>query len=225
MAQPITWRILLLSNLLTMLLTLLILACGALWLPALLLEQADSGSPTIQLPERLPFRVTMPEGMTARVNNAVDIRVPLDERVSVPINGTFDARARVKTDVPIEMTVSLDQTLPIKTTLDLDTEVKARVLGAWMTIPIRGEVPIDMAVPVNADIPVSQRLPVELEAPVSVDLDETLEIPMKTTFTSRAHLLSPLSIQPDPLTLGFENRQLALPFPAWWPFIKGSDTD
>lgn len=187
MAQPVTWRMLVLSNLITLVLTLAIIVFGVFWLP-----------------DRLPFRVTMPDGMTASVTNAVKIEVPLDERVSVPIRDTFSANARVDTDVPIRMTVRLDQTFPVKTTLDLDTRVQASIFGAWMTIPIRGKVPIDVDVPVKADIPIDQRIPLKLETPVSVDLDETLAVPMQTTFTSQARLLSPLTIQPEPLTLGIK---------------------
>ena len=222
MAQPITWRILLLSNLITLVLTLAIIVFGVLWLPALLFSQEEGTGPTVQLPDRLPFRVTVPEGMTAQVTNAVKIEVPLDKQVSVPIRDTFEANARVDTDVPIQMTVSVDQTIPVETTLNLDTEVEASVLGAWMTIPIRGEVPIDVDVPVKADIPVDQRIPLKLETPVSVDLDETLDVPMETTFTSQARLLSPLAIQPEPLTLGIEDRRLAVPFPGWWPFLQNA---
>ncbi|KAA8977828.1 hypothetical protein [Halospina sp. K52047b] len=224
MARPVTWRMLVLSNLITLLLTLLIIVSGILWLPALLFSQGETGGPTVQLPDRLPFRVTMPQGMTARVTNAVEIEVPLDERVSVPVRDTFNANARVDTNVPIQMTVSVDQTIPVKTTLDLDTRVEASIFGAWMTIPIRGRVPIDVDVPVKADIPVNQRIPLKLETPVSVDLDETLEVPMQTTFTSKARLLSPLAIQPEPLILGIEDRQLAVPLPGWWPFVDSTET-
>ena len=107
--------------------------------------------------------------------------------------------------------------VPIHDTFEANARVNTDV-------PIQMTVSVDQTIPVKADIPIDQRIPLKLETPVSVDLDETLDMPMQTTFTSQARLLSPLAIQPEPLVLGIEDRQLAVPLPGWWPFVDSSET-
>ncbi|TDT44258.1 hypothetical protein DES49_0358 [Halospina denitrificans] len=216
MDKTVTWRALVLTAIASVLVTLAIVAIVLMLLPMILLGLVtdDEGRTTsINLPEKLPFRITMPEGMTANVTNPVEISVPLKEKVSVPIRNQFSTEANIDTRVPLDMTVHIDQRIPVNTTLELDTDIQAKVFGVWMKMPIKGSLPINLDVPVTADIPIQQSIPLKMNAPVSVQLDEVFTVPVDTTFTSKTRLLTPLMIQPEPMVIGVENGTLQWPAP------------
>ncbi|PAV25103.1 hypothetical protein CF392_12690 [Tamilnaduibacter salinus] len=194
MPQPVTWRALLVSNLITLLIALTVVVAALFVLSRTLMDELPDGA--------MPFRVTLPEGMRARVTNDVDIEVPLKDTVRVPITETLSTQASVDTEVPVAMTVDVNQRIPVNTELRIDTSMEARILGVWTELPVRGSVPIEMSVPVSMSIPIQQTIPLKLDTPVSVALDEDLSIPVDTTFRSPVRMLSPLAIEAEPLVMG-----------------------
>lgn len=219
MRNAVTWRALLLTSAASILLTLAIVAAVLILFPMLLLREVashDGNSLRFNLPEKLPVRVTMPEGMQATVSNPVDIRMPLKSPVSVPIEKTFTTPVDISADVPINMTVHFEETIPVRQELPVDTRVEARLFGVWTEFPVRGTVPINLDVPVSVDIPVSKRVSVDFTTPVTVHLDESFSVPAGTTFQGDTRLLSPLDINTAPLVLGFEQQTLSIPFPWAW---------
>jgi|GEM_PF-731951 polyphosphate kinase len=222
MDKPVTWRALLLTAAASVLVTLAIMAASLALLLMLFLQPAtdDQGRITsINLPETLPFRITMPEGMTAKVTNPIKISVPLKDKLSVPIRNAFTTEATIDARIPIDMNVRVDQRIPVDTSMDLDTEIQAKVFGVWVKMPIKGSVPINLDVPVQAEIPVQQSIPLKLKTPVTVKLDEVFTVPVNTTLTSRARLLTPLVIQPEPMVIGIENATMQ------WPRRTPSDAE
>ena len=222
MDKPVTWRALLLTGAASVLVTLAIMAASLALLLMLFLQPVtdDQGRTTsINLPEKLPFRITMPEGMIAKVTNPIEISVPLKDELSVPIRNAFTTEATIDARIPIDMNVRIDQRIPVDTSVDLETEIQAKVFGVWVKMPIKGSVPINLDVPVQAEIPVQQSIPLKLKTPVTVKLDEVFRVPVDTTLTSRARLLTPLVIEPEPMVIGIENGTMQ------WPRRAPSDAE
>ena len=215
MDRPVTWRALLLTAIASVLVTLTIVAATVALLPVLLLQKATNGQEpvtSVNLPDPFPFRITMPEGMTANVTNPLEISVPVKKKISVPIRNRFSTDVRLDTRIPLDMTLHIDQRVPVRTTLELDTEIQAEVFGVWLDMPVKGNIPLNIDVPITANIPIQQSIPLELEAPVTVQLDEVFTVPIDTTINSTTRLLTPLIIQPDPTVIGLKNGALQWPF-------------
>lgn len=151
-----------------------------------------------------PMVVSLPEAfaVTAEVLNALDVRidgdiaarVPIDQRITVPIQDTLRVIASVDSDVPIRMTVPVREHVLIDQVVAVDTQVKVRVLGRDLTLPVRGDVPIKAMIPVNLDIPVDQRVRVQFSTPADVRIDQPLSVPLKTVIDAVVPIRSQLRV-------------------------------
>lgn len=124
--------------------------------------------------------VVVPEPMSV----GIDILDDLD----IVIDTVIDTTVPIKMNVPLKDTIKLDQIIPV------DGEVRARVLGKWITVPIKGELPVKADVPIDVNVPVDQLVKLQFNAPAKVDILEDLSVPLKADIKTSIPLKSAMQV-------------------------------
>lgn len=135
------------------------------------------------IPQTLRGTVVVSEPIGLRLTDTIVTQVPIDQWVAIPLKASISAIANLDGAVPLKLQVKLQDEIPLKQVVQLDTVVDAFLpeLGSTISIPLRGEIPIDTMVPVDIDIPVDQQLPVKFSVPLKASIDQVITVPLKTT--------------------------------------------
>lgn len=185
--RAVTWRTLLLASLGLLVLMTALSAGAAYWAWTHLSAQVALPPQTadITLPESLAIRATLSNNVQVKVDQDVRVRVPIRETLSIPITEPLDIQATIDTTVPIALDIPVEHVLKVDQVIDLDTQVRTRVLGFAITLPVQGKVPLRADVPISMVVPIRQQIPVSLTTPVRIRLDEPLQARIDTVFDAR----------------------------------------
>jgi len=240
-SRPVTWRTLILTAVLLLLLMTGLAAAAGWWAWNHLVAQ-------VALKEQKAL-IKMPEQCPAARETLRRVQVKIDEHAAGqehPYAGDDECAAEpipikvaVDTTVPIDLEVPVKHVLKVDQAIDLDAKVQTRVLGFNVTLPIKGRVPLRADVPVDLVIPVRKQIPVSLNMPAVVRLPEPLRAQVDTVFETTIPIKQALSLPvtaPVDATLTFPGQvveaglqlvRLDLPFdairvlpreaPRWWP--------
>ena len=240
-SKPVTWRTLILTAALLLLLMTALAAGAGWWAWNHLVAQVALKEQTalIKLPEQLAVRAAVSNRVQFKVDERLPVRVPISQALSIPITEPIPIKVAVDTMVPIDLEVPVKHVLKVDQAIDLDAKVQTRVLGFNVTLPIKGRVPLRADVPVDIVIPVRKQIPVSLNMPAVVRLPEPLHAQVDTVFETTIPIKQSMSLPvtaPVDATLTFPGQvveaglqlvRLDLPFdairvlpreaPPWWP--------
>lgn len=240
-SKPVTWRTLILTaGLLLLLMTGLAVGAGW-WAWHNLVAQValKEQKALIKLPEQLAVRAAVSNRVQVQVDERLPVKVPISQVLSIPITEPIPVTVALDTLVPIDLEVPVKHVLKVDQVIDLDAKVQTRVLGFNVTLPIKGRVPLRADVPVDLVIPVRKQIPVSLNMPAVVRLPEPLRAQVDTVFETTIPIKQSMSLPvtaPVDATLTFPGQvveaglqlvRLDLPFdairvlpreaPRWWP--------
>lgn len=176
----------------------------------------------VQIIKPFASTVQINQPIPVQVQGNVNAKIPIDQTIAVPIDDTIHSVIRMNHSVPIRVNVNVDQRIPVNQTIHIDSKVTVKVLGKDITLPIRGDVPINASIPVRFTIPVNQSIKLNFSAPVSSQIKQVLYVPLKTTLQAvvpvQAHLQvpiqSPLNAQvrlPQPIDIMINSADLHIP--------------
>ena len=69
--------------------------------------------------------------------------------------------------------------------MPVDTKVQVKVMGRDVTLPLNGNIPIQLDVPIHIDVPLEQQVHLKFDAPVKTVLKENLHIPVNRVVKTR----------------------------------------
>ncbi|MFY9479454.1 MAG: hypothetical protein WAQ08_17570 [Aquabacterium sp.] len=240
-SRPVTWRTLILTAVLLLLLMTGLAAAAGWWAWNHLVAQValKEQKALIKMPEQLAVRAAVSNRVQVTIDERLPVRVPISQALSIPITEPIPIKVAVDTTVPIDLEVPVKHVLKVDQAIDLDAKVQTRVLGFNVTLPIKGRVPLRADVPVDLVIPVRKQIPVSLNMPAVVRLPEPLRAQVDTVFETTIPIKQALSLPvtaPVDATLTFPGQvveaglqlvRLDLPFdairvlpreaPRWWP--------
>ena len=178
----VTWQSLLLTLLITFAAVTALVVSVSIWVwqhYAARVTLKDQ-SAKIRLPSTLTVKADVRDLVDIRIDQDVTVQVPIKHEVNVPFDAPIALDVHVDTVVPIHMDVPVEQTVHVDQQVVLDTQVKTRILGFPVTVPIQGQVPIKLDIPVKLTVPIRQQLPVSLSVPASVRLLKPLPVKIDT---------------------------------------------
>lgn len=226
--HAVTWRTLLLASL-GLFLLMSVLSAGAAWWAWKHLAARVALPPQtaeVSLPPSLAVRATLSNTVQVEVNQDMRVRVPIRETLSIPVTEPIEVQASLNTTVPIALDIPVQHVLKVNQVIELDTQVKTRVLGFAIILPVQGKVPLKADVPVNLVVPVRQQVPVSLNTPVTVRLTEPFKARVDTVLDTRipiresirlpvtAPIDATLNFPPQPVRAGLQAMDLQLPLEA-----------
>lgn len=142
----------------------------------------------IDLQEALQAEVKIHEALDVDVSGRVNAVIPIQENLDIPLTQTLNPRVYFDTHVPIRTTIPVRETLKINQPLAVDTQVKVRLMGKDISLPLKGTIPIVL------DVPLAQKFHLKFNAPVKTVLKENLNIPLKTTLNTQIPVQGHLNV-------------------------------
>ena len=188
--HTITWRHLILTAFaLIVLMSALALAAGwwawhHLAAHVVLREQQA----LVRLPDTLAVRAEITRQVAVRVDQTLPVRVPIQQDLVIPIKDAIPVQVSIDTVVPLRLDVPVRQTIHLDQAIDIDTQVRTRVLGVSLSVPIQGRIPVKADVPVDMVIPVKQDVPIALTTSALVRVTE----PLRTRIDTVVHAQVPI---------------------------------
>jgi hypothetical protein len=166
---------------------------------------------TVHISQTVPFstaiaineRFAVPVSLVISQTLPVEAAIPFQGEVLVPVSLEIDQVFAIDTTVPFQDEI----VVPVDDVIHIDERFRVRLLGQDFTVPIRGDipvqldvtVPIDKEFPVQADIPVafpiSETLPVEIDWTIPVDLELPVRLPVETEVSVPFSRIIPINVQ------------------------------
>ena len=94
---------------------------------------------SVVVPEPMSVGIDILDDLDIVIDTVIDTTVPIDQTLTLPVKETLDVQVGFDNAVPIKMNVPLKDTIKLDQIIPVDGEVRARVLGKWITVPIKGE--------------------------------------------------------------------------------------
>jgi hypothetical protein len=149
---------------------------------------------SVVVPEPMSVGIDILDDLDIMIDTVIDTTVPIDQTLTLPIKETLDVQVGFDNAVPIKMNVPLKDTIKLDQIIPVDGEVRARVLGKWITVPIKGELPVKADVPIDVNVPVDQLVKLQFNAPAKVDILEDLSVPLKADIKTSIPLKSAMQV-------------------------------
>lgn len=176
----------------------------------------------VLIPGPLRVSANVLNNLEIELDTSITTTVPVDQVITIPIAETLNVMADFDGDVPIRMSVPVKDKIAINQVLDIDTVIKAEILGDKHDLPLRGKIPVKAIVPVNLNIPVDQKVRLKFQAPVQAKLRQALTVPLKTDISTTIPIKSQMSVPvksaleatitvPDPADIVIVESDLLLP--------------
>ncbi len=177
---------------------------------------------TVLLPEPLAVTADVLNDLSIEIDTSITTTVPVDQRVKIPVEETLRVNASFDSEIPIKMNVPVKDYIVIDQLLDVNTVVKADLLGDTHDLPLRGKIPVKARVPVNLNIPVDQMVHLKFTAPVEAKLKQALDVPLKADIAATIPIRSKMNVPvksalqanivvPDPAPVVITEADLRLP--------------
>nr|WP_315199594.1 hypothetical protein [uncultured Aquabacterium sp.] len=194
--HAITWKHLILTSVLLIVLMSTLAAVGAWWawhhLAARVVLREQEAD--VRLPDELSVLATVSRRVEVRVDQTLPVRVPIQQDLSIPIEDPIPVQVSIDTIVPIRLDVPIKHVLHLDQSIEVDSQVRTRVLGIPLTLPIQGRVPVKADVPIDLVIPVRQDLPVALTTMANVRITEPLRTRIDTVVEARVPIRESFSL-------------------------------
>lgn len=149
---------------------------------------------TVTLPDPLTGRAEVLEKLDIAIDDTIQTQVPVNQQVTIPIKDTLDLKLHFDGDVPLKLDIPVNETIQLKQKVDLDTVIKARILGDTQKLPVQGTIPINEKVPLDLTVPVDKTVHLNFTAPVSAEIDQELTVPLKTTIDANVPIDSAFNV-------------------------------
>lgn len=151
---------------------------------------------SIDLQEPLEAKVKIHDALDVDVTGRVNASIPIKETLNIPLKQTLNPTVYFDNQVPIKTMIPVRENLTIQQDMFVDTKVKVRVLGRDISLPLKGNIPINLNVPIQMDVPLEQMIHLKFNAPVETVLKENLIVPLdatlKTNIPIKGHLNVPI---------------------------------
>ena len=191
---------------------------------------------TVLVPEPVKISADILNNLDIEINDSIKTTVPVDQIISIPIKDTLHVQASFDSDVPIKLTVPVHDHIVLDQVLDVDTTIKANLLGDTHDLPVRGKIPVHAVVPVNLVIPIDQPVHLKFTAPVDVKFTQPLVVPLKADIAATIPIHSEMSVPvksaleaeitiPQPANVIITTSDLRLPLRTLKLQTKGSKDD
>ena len=186
----VTWRHLVITAVL-LLLSMAALAAGVAWwawhnLAARVVLREQQA--LVRLPQELSVQASLTRKVVVKVDQVLPVRVPIQQDLVIPIKDAIPVQVSIDTIVPLRLDVPVRQTIHLDQAIDIDTQVRTRVLGVSLSVPIQGRIPVKADVPVDMVIPVKQDVPIALTTSALVRVTE----PLRTRIDTVVHAQVPI---------------------------------
>jgi len=149
---------------------------------------------SVVVPKPMSVGIDILDDLDILIDTVIDTTVPIDQTLTLPVKETLDVQVGFDNAVPIKMNVPLKDTIKLDQIIPVDGEVRARVLGKWITVPIKGELPVKADVPIDVNVPVDQLVKLQFNAPAKVDILEDLSVPLKANIKTSIPLKSAMQV-------------------------------
>ena len=93
----------------------------------------------IDLQEPLQAEVKIHDALDVDVTGRVNAEIPIHENLNIPLTQTLTPRVYFDNQVPIKTTIPVRETLKVNQNLPVDTQVKVKVMGQNITLPLKGD--------------------------------------------------------------------------------------
>lgn len=149
---------------------------------------------TVVVPQPVAITAEVLNNLDIEINDAITTTVPVDQTITIPIKDTLHVIADFDHDIPIKLMVPVRDKITIDQVLDVDTVIKADLLGDTHDLPVRGKIPVKAVVPISLNIPVDQLVHLKFTAPADVRIIQPLVVPLKAEIAARIPIHSRMSV-------------------------------
>lgn len=149
---------------------------------------------TVIVPKPVAITADVLNDLDIEINDSITTTVPVDQVIRIPIKDVLRVQASFDNEIPIKLTVPVRDKITIDQVLDVDTVIKAKLLGDMHDLPIRGKIPVKATVPISLDIPVDQKVHLKFTAPADVRLIQDLVVPLKANIAATIPIHSRMSV-------------------------------
>ena len=111
----------------------------------------------------------------------VAVSLPLHKSLDVPVKGRFHIPLTEPVKCRLDKPVRIREKIPFRGTLPVDTRVQTRILGIPIEIPVKGNVPVDMAFPIDQEVHLNDAVMVRVPDPVDVNVNQNITLPVDLT--------------------------------------------
>lgn len=176
----------------------------------------------VRIPQPVRISADVLNNLEIEIDDAITTTVPIDQRIQIPLSDTLHVQASFDHDIPIKMMVPVRDKIVIDQVLDVDTVIKADLLGDTHDLPIRGKIPVKATVPISLNIPVDQNVHLKFTAPVDVRLKQALDVQLRANIQATIPIKSQMSVPvksalqadvtiPEPAAVVITDADLRLP--------------
>jgi len=133
---------------------------------------------TASVDSEFPVNITFDHRFEIRFKKDIPLDIPIRAMLEVPLEETFQVPITDSISVKLDRGFFLDEELHVQTLMPLDTNVQTRLMGADITLPIKGSVPVDITFPLKQEIGIKGHLALHVTDPISVKVQQVLEVPI-----------------------------------------------
>jgi hypothetical protein len=127
----------------------------------------------------IPLKANIDQVIPIHLKKDLRAVLPIKEKLPILIDEDFTIPLDISLQVPIDQDVFVDDVLSLSTTLTIDSaEVKTRLWGQQVSLPVKGSFPVNIEVPFKRSIHVKDEVDFELKKEVTFHLKKNLEVPL-----------------------------------------------
>ena len=149
---------------------------------------------SVVVPEPMMLDIDVLDNLDIFIDTHIETVVPVNQTLTLPIEDTLNVMVTFDNVVPIKMNVPLDDVIELDQIIPIEGTVRARVLGKWIPIPIKGDLPVKASVPIQLNVPVDEMVDLQFTAPAKVDFLDDLTVPLRTDISTTIPLKSAMSV-------------------------------
>ncbi|HEY4715910.1 MAG TPA: hypothetical protein VII00_02275 [bacterium] len=132
----------------------------------------------------LPVHAEINENITVPVKGIFPITALFNQDIVLPFDQNLTVPVDIDAPVPLDLVVRFKTSIPVNTSVPIDTVVQAKILGVSVSVPVKGELPLNMMIPVEQDVPINETFRLKLITPVKVHIKEIFRVPVRTTIST-----------------------------------------
>lgn len=119
--------------------------------------------------------------LSVRIDETIHTKVPVDQNITIPIDGKLDLMLHFDGNVPLELSIPVNETIHLTQRVELDTVIKAQILGDVQKLHVSGIIPLDEKLKLDITVPVNRQVHLNFTAPVTAFIDQKVTVPLETT--------------------------------------------
>ncbi len=126
-----------------------------------------------------PVKVNIDQTIPIRLKKNLSAEIPVKDTLTFMIDEDFTVPVDIELQVPVDQDIFVDDVISLSTTLTIDAaEVKTRIWGQEISLPVKGSFPVNIEVPFKRSIHVKDVVDFKLKKEFTFHIKKNLEVPL-----------------------------------------------